>query len=64
MDELIKKIPATLSDANLMQTDNNDDIVITLGSDVVDAYKYNEANIDDYNKAQDTEDNTDFTKGF
>ena len=64
LDELIKKIPATLSDANLMQTDNNDDIVITLGSDVVDAYKYNEANIDDYNKAQDTEDNTDFTKGF
>ena len=62
LDELIKKLPAKLSTDDVSVANNSEDIVITLGSDIVDSYKYDDANIDDYNKAQDQEDNTDLTQ--
>ena len=59
LDELIKKLPATLSPE---KTDSKDQITITLGSDLIDTYKYEEDSIDDFNKAQDSQDTIDFTK--
>lgn len=59
LDELIKKLPATLSD---IKTENTEDITINLGSDLVETYKYEEDSIDDFNKAQDSQENIDFTK--
>ncbi|MDD5397382.1 MAG: LCP family protein [Candidatus Moranbacteria bacterium] len=50
LDELIKKLPASL-DQQKNSADN--DITITLGSDLIDVYKYEEDSIDDFNKAQD-----------
>lgn len=60
LDELIKKIPTTLSQDNFAQNDSVD-LIIVLGDDIVSMYKYEEASIDDFNKAQDTQDNIDFT---
>ena len=59
LDELIKKLPATLDP---QKTDSTDDITITLGNDLIDAYKFEEDSIEDFNKAQDSQDNIDFTK--
>ncbi len=56
LDELIKKIPAKLSIENPMnQEDASDDIVITLGSDLIETYKYDEDSIEEFNKAQNTQ---------
>ena len=42
LDELIKKLPATLSNSALADNSIKDDIIITLGSDLIDIYKYEE----------------------
>lgn len=56
LDELIKKLPAKLSPSTLPQSDDsNDDIVITLGSDLIETYKYDEDSVEDFNKAQQDE---------
>lgn len=52
LDELLKKIPAKLSDAPLVAEDGENDFVITLGSDLVEIYKYDEDSIEDFNKEQ------------
>jgi len=42
LDELIKKLPASLSNSVLADNSIKDDIIITLGSDLIDVYKYEE----------------------
>jgi LCP family protein required for cell wall assembly len=59
LDELIKKLPAKLTEEKI---DNENDITITLGTDLINTYKYEEDSIDDFNKAQDSQDDIDFTK--
>lgn len=59
LDELIKKIPATLDP---QKNESEDEIVIRLGSDLIETYKYDEDSIDDFNKAQDSQELIDFTK--
>lgn len=70
IDELIKKLPArnaSPSDAGEPATlgeqsvNSDEDITITLGRDLVETYKYDEDSIDDFNKAEDNQDNIDFT---
>lgn len=53
LDELIKKIPAKMSENQ--RTDFDKDIIITLGNDIIEAYKYEEDSIEDFNKAQDNQ---------
>jgi len=53
LDELIKKIPAKLSDISLPEQDGGDDLLIILGSDLIETYKYDEDSIEDFNKSQD-----------
>ncbi len=67
-DELIKKLPATLASSTNIQTggelaENNAkiDLVVTLGEDLLKAYNFETDSIEDYNKAQDSQDNLDFT---
>ncbi|MEI7890666.1 MAG: LCP family protein [bacterium] len=62
LDELIKKLPATLSQDSTASTDSTEDIIINLGSDLIETYKYEEDSIEDFNKAQDSQENIDFTK--
>ncbi|EKD46638.1 MAG: putative transcription regulator [uncultured bacterium] len=52
LDELIKKLPAKLG---TQETDSEHDIVIRLGNDLTDVYKYEEDSIEDFNKAQDNQ---------
>jgi LCP family protein required for cell wall assembly len=59
LDELIKKLPATLSNQAADASSSSYDIIIRLGSDLVDIYKYEEDSIEDYNKAQDAQANLD-----
>lgn len=55
LDELIKKIPSTLSkDIN---TSSSDDITLTLGQDIASTYMVEDATIEQYNQAQDQENN-------
>ena len=61
MDELIKKLPATLDQ---QKNDPKNDITVTLGNDLVSTYKYEEDSIADFNKAQDSQDNIDFGNGI
>jgi ribosomal protein S6 len=65
LDELIKKIPATLASQAPQETQEDSspaDLVLTLGSDLENAYSFDEASIDDFNKAQDSQDTFDFTQ--
>ena len=55
LDELIKKLPATLSKQTTDATNSKYDIIITLGSNLIDVYKYEEDSLDDYNKAEDND---------
>ena len=60
LDELIKKIPASLASQAPEIADSSDyDIVITIGKDLIDVYKYEEDSIEEYNKAQDEQSNLD-----
>ncbi len=61
-DELLKKLPATLSSHDNGATNSKADLVITLGEDLVSVYKFETDSIEDYNKAQDSQANFDFTK--
>ena len=61
-DELLKKLPAILSTQNNSTTNSKADLVITLGEDLVNSYKFETDSIEDYNKAQDSQANFDFTK--
>ncbi len=61
-DELIKKLPAVLSTQNNSAINSKADFVITLGEDLVSAYKFETDSIEDYNKAQDSQANFDFLK--
>jgi LCP family protein required for cell wall assembly len=49
LDELVKKLPATVADQSMATgaTSTGDDIMITLGSDLVDVYKYEENTMQD-----------------
>lgn len=60
-DELIKKLPATLSSEKLL-ADSKANLVIVLGEDLINTYKFETDSIEDYNKAQDSQDNIDFTQ--
>lgn len=54
IDELIKKLPARISPADHLSENNEGaDIVVTLGSDIVEAYKYEDVSKEEYDKAQD-----------
>jgi LCP family protein required for cell wall assembly len=57
LDELIKKLPATLEKNSLdtINSDSESDITINLGNDLIDIYKYEEDSIEDFNKAQDNQ---------
>lgn len=64
LDELIKKLPASLADkpATLNsesdgETEQSGDIIVTLGSDIVETHSFEEDSIEDFNKAQDQENN-------
>lgn len=59
LDELVKKIPATLSSQPSPENNSTDDLTLVLGSDIVKTYNYEEASIDAYNQAQDQQDNID-----
>ena len=56
IDELVKKLPATLASDSAPAVKNPSDITIVLGKDLIDTYKYDEASLEDYNKAQQSED--------
>lgn len=60
-DELIKKLPATLSNEKAA-ADSKADLVIILGEDLINTYKFETDSIEDYNKAQDSQANFDFLK--
>lgn len=56
LDELIKKLPASLANGTAKldsQNSENDEIVVRLGNDLASVYKYDEDSIEDFNKAQD-----------
>lgn len=55
IDELVKKLPATLASSSDQLANSSSDITIVLGKDLVDTYKYDEASLEEYNKAQDAE---------
>lgn len=61
LDEIIKKLPASLASSANQYTDSNYDMVITLGRDIVETYTREEASLDEYTKAQDNQDNMDPT---
>ncbi len=61
-DELLKKLPAVLATQASNPTNSKADLVITLGEDLVSAYKFETDSIEDYNKAQDSQANFDFLK--
>jgi polyisoprenyl-teichoic acid--peptidoglycan teichoic acid transferase len=53
LDELIKKIPASLSSqASTVADSSKYDIVLTLGSDIVDIYKYEDNTMQDLENAE------------
>lgn len=75
LDELVKKLPASLRQADVSASrggpaslstaisgsENSDyDIIVTLGEDLISVYKYEEDTIEDYNKAQDEQANINF----
>jgi len=65
MDEIIKKIPATakenMPEIYKKNTENiSSDLVLILGSDIVDKYNMEEDSFEEYNKASDTNDYTEF----
>jgi LCP family protein required for cell wall assembly len=72
-DELIKKLPARIAEqsptkkpaelsSNQSSSEENiNSITVTLGKDLIEKYNFEEANIDDYNNAQDNQDNIDLT---
>lgn len=51
LDELLKKLPATLSAEDYPADDN--DLTIILGADLIDPYQYDEDSLEDFNNAQD-----------
>ncbi|HOX10666.1 MAG TPA: LCP family protein [Candidatus Moranbacteria bacterium] len=56
LDELIKKIPASLSTQAPEIADSSDyDIVITIGKDLIDVYKYEEDSMQDLQNAEDNQ---------
>ena len=59
LDELIKKLPASLSNHTADTSSSSSDVIIKLGSDLADIYKYEEDTLEDYNKAQDAQANLD-----
>lgn len=68
LDELIKKLPASLSNEHTglaqQEIESETDITIRLGNDLINNYKYEEDSIEDFNRAQDDQDAIDFTKGI
>lgn len=55
LDELIKKLPASLDKSSDSDVSSKDDIIILLGKDLVDAYKYETDSIEDFKKYQDSD---------
>lgn len=62
LDELLKKLPATLSTRNDFQSSSKADLIVFLGEDLIDSYKFETDSIEAYNKAQNSQANFDFTK--
>ena len=61
LDELLKKLPATLATEQYADENSKADLVIILGQDLLENYKFETDSIEDYNKAQDSQANLDFT---
>lgn len=61
LDEIIKKLPATLSNSVLADNSIKDDIIITLGSDLIDVYKYEENTMQELENADNNQANIDIT---
>jgi LCP family protein required for cell wall assembly len=58
LDELVKKLPATLTTEKPAEKNSTDyDIVILLGNDLADIYKYEEASMEYFQKYQDSNEN-------
>jgi LCP family protein required for cell wall assembly len=55
LDELLKVLPAGLGKASddIMNLEEKYDIVIVLGNDLIERYSFEEANIEEFNKARD-----------
>lgn len=59
LDELVKKLPATLSSES--SESENYDVTVTLGEDLVNVYKYEEDTLEDFQKYQDSNEYMDFS---
>lgn len=53
LDELIKKLPAKISNTEI-SSDNENDFIITLGSDLIESYSYDEDKVsfEEFNKSE------------
>ena len=60
-DELIKKLPAMLFPQSDFESNSKADLSIILGEDLLSSYKFETDSIEDYNRAQDSQANFDFT---
>jgi LCP family protein required for cell wall assembly len=61
LDELLKKLPAKLASEKIIGENSKAELLIILGKDLVENYKFETDSIEDYNKAQDSQANFDFT---
>lgn len=55
LDELIKKLPASLQSEPLIEKIEQTDLVIVLGKDLIDTYKYEEDTMQDLQNADDSQ---------
>lgn len=53
LDELLKRLPATLASKNNGILDTGNDLVIVLGKDLVPAYSFEEDSLEEFKKAED-----------
>ncbi|EKE16100.1 MAG: putative transcription regulator [uncultured bacterium] len=58
LDELIKKIPAKPSSVNLLDSEKEYDLIITLGKDLINVYNFEEDSLEDFKNSQN--DNQDY----
>ncbi len=61
LDELLKKLPAKLASEKVTSENPRAEFTIILGKDLIENYKFETDSIEDYNKAQDSQANFDFT---
>ncbi len=61
LDELLKKLPAKLASEKVTSENSKAELIIILGKDLIENYKFETDSIEDYNKAQESQANFDFT---